>query len=149
MGTRTIVGLILVLLCACTRRQRGPNFPPDVVQYHQEAWRDFNKTAASFSVADGVDQREANLLAQAFFLWKVGACGFAEAPEDAGGEWHSHPRIGYAGQPGSDIIRIDKRTGTVSYASEPPVAAASVIQHERERLRDNLRSYGGESAGDE
>jgi hypothetical protein len=145
MGTRTIVGL--VLLCACARRQQSSGFPPDVVEYHREAWVDFKKATASFSVGDGVDQPEANLLAQAFFLWKIGACGFAEAPTDAGGEWRSRPRIGFAGQPGNDAIRIDKRTGIVSYASEAPVTAASVIQHERERLRDNLRTYVGQSAG--
>jgi hypothetical protein len=61
--------------------------------------------------------------------------------------WLSRPRIGYAGQPGHDLIRIDKRTGMVSYASEAPLPAATVIQHERERLHDNLRTYAGESAG--
>ena len=147
MGTRTTIVVILVLTCACARRHRGNDFPPDVVQYHQEAWRDFNKAATSFSATDGVDQHEANLLAQAFFLWKIGGCGFADAPGDDGEEWRSRPRIGYAGQPGSEFIRIDKRTGTVSYASEPPATAASVIQHERERLRANLLTYVGESAG--
>ena len=65
MGTRTTVAVIFVLTCACARRHRSPHFPPDVVQFHRKAGRAFNKAATSFSAADGVDQREADLLAQA------------------------------------------------------------------------------------
>jgi hypothetical protein len=147
MGMRAIVGFAFISLCACARRHPIPNVPPDVVEYHREAWRQFNKAVSSFSVTDGIDHSEAELLAQAFFLWKIGGCGFAESPEDAGAEWRSRPRVGIAGQPSSDFIRINKQTGLISHASEPPIAAQSVIGHERERLRDNLRTYVGEVGG--
>jgi hypothetical protein len=143
---RPIVVVVLILVAACARSQSRPQFPPDVIEYHQESWREFDKAASAFSVADGVDQSEAQFLAQAFFVWKISGCGFPESPVDAGAEWQARPRIGYAGEPGSDLIRIDKRTGVVSYAPERPITAKAVMEHERRRLLDNLRTYVGEDA---
>jgi hypothetical protein len=142
---RPIVAVAFVLVGACARKQPIPQVPPDVIEYHRESWREFDKAASSFSVADGVDQSEAQLLAHAFFVWKISGCGFPESPDDAGADWLVRTRIGYAGGPG-DLIRINKRTGSVSYPSERPLAAKAVIQHERRRLLGNLRMYVGESA---
>jgi hypothetical protein len=143
---RRIVVVALILVGACARSQPRPQFPPDIIENHQESWREFDTAASAFSVADGVDQSEAQLLAQAYFVWKISGCGFPESPVDAGTEWQARPRIGYAGEPGNDLIRINKRTGVVSYASERPIAAKAVMEHERRRLLDNLRTYVGDGA---
>ena len=160
---RAVATLTLIILCGCTHtavpsRETLPRtggqaerrrVPDDVIKHLQDAWREFNKAVASFSVADGIDYSEAEFLAQEFFLWKISNCGFADKPEDAGAEWHARPRIGFSGKPGRDLIRINKETGMVSYASAQPVSAESIILHERERLREYLRIDVGEGAAAE
>jgi hypothetical protein len=117
------------------------HLPDDVVEYHRQAWEQFDWAASSFDVADGVDRSEAEFLGGAYFFWRLGPCGFPDEPQDAGAEWHMRPRVGYSGKPAADLIRVDKRSGVVSYASEPSIDARGLIQIERERLRQNLRTF--------
>ena len=138
------VGLTLFSLSACSRT----HYAPADVAYHRDAWREFNKAAASFSVDDGIDRSEAKFLAWAFFNWQISGCGFPEEPQDVDTEWQARPMTGISGRPATHVIRINKRTGAVSYGSNPPIAADLVIRHERETRRDNLRLVGESAEGE-
>jgi len=71
-------------------------------------------------------------------------CGLAEPPKDGGGEWHLLARVGGHSE---DLIRVDKRSGAVSYGSEPPMAAEDLIRLERHRLKENLQTFVREGPG--
>lgn len=68
---------------------------------------------AGVSSADGIDRKEAGLIARAYFMLDVSGCGFPAEPERDGAWWTSVAHVGYAGQPDSEPIRIDARTGGV------------------------------------
>jgi len=144
MGMRATITITALLFAACSRRHPSPHMPPEIVEYHRDAWQRFERAAAAFSTGDGVDKSEAEFLAHAFFVWKISGCGFADTVEDGGSDWNSRPRIGFSGSPGNDLIRINKKTGVLSYGSETPMPARDLIQHEKERLRENLRTFVGE-----
>jgi len=139
IGLLATISITMLSLYACRPR---PKFSSAEVDSSRNALSDFNQAAASFSVDDGIDHSEAQLLVGAFVSGHWG-CGSAGALEDGGTSWRAHPGLGYAGHPAKDFIRVDKQTGAVSYAFEPPVAAQSVIEHERERLRDDVRWHVG------
>jgi hypothetical protein len=118
-----------------------PQFPDDVVRYHEEAWRRFDVAASAFNVADGIDRAEAELLGEAYFTWQLGACGFAGDAQDARTEWRMPLKFGVAGRPLPAPIRVDKATGLVSYAEGPSVQPLDLLQIERARLRGNLQRF--------
>jgi len=97
------VGLTLFSLSACSRT----HYTPADVAYHRDAWREFNKAAASFSVDDGIDRSEAKFLAWAFFNWQISGCGFPEEPQDVDTEWQARPMTGISGRPATHVIRIN------------------------------------------
>ena len=67
-------------------------------------------------VNDGVNLKEAGLIAQAFFISQISGCGFPLKVEDGQGKWVAKTRVGYDGSYGKPI-HIDKRTGNISWAS--------------------------------
>ncbi len=138
---RTITLLAALLAFAC-----GVSF--DVQQHHRDEWQRFNEAAGSFSAVDGIDRGEAELLGGAYFLRKFGACGVPGDARDAGTEWRMRPLVGVGAVPADDEIRVDKRTGAVSYASDPPVSAEALLEGERKRLQEELRDPAGRSAAE-
>ncbi len=68
----------------------------------------------SVDLRDGVDQREATILADQYFFWKVSGCGGIDAVEDMGKAWKFQSRIGYEGRNGPILI-IDKSNGDIIF----------------------------------
>jgi hypothetical protein len=71
------------------------------------------------NVNDGIDAREADAIAWAYFLGYVSACGGPGEGALVGGEWVIPAGFGYAGTPMESPIRINAKTGAVSQAGGP------------------------------
>jgi hypothetical protein len=112
-----------------------------MAQEHRQLLRRFDDIAAAIDFTNGIDASEAEFIAGAYFSMEFGACGGLEKPTDAGAEWVMHPRIGVAGQPLSDFIRVDKRTGAVRYGSGPTTDAKVAIDFERQLLEKNVARF--------
>ena len=118
----------------------------DLAGYHRERLKEFEQAKAVFSSADGISRTEARLLAQEYFALWISGCGYPEEPEDAGEYWISLPRIGYAGEAGEHLIRIEKSSGDVLYAPVGRTPAYLVLERAERRLQENVERfarYGG------
>jgi hypothetical protein len=71
------------------------------------------------NVGDGIDAREADAIAWAYFLGFVSACGGPDQGTLVNGEWVIPAAFGYAGTPMDSPIRVNARTGAVSQAGGP------------------------------
>ena len=74
---------------------------------------------------DGIDQKEAQLIAKAYFLHNVG-CGFYESVSDGGASWVVHGKSGVAGTP-IDGFFITKDSGSVHSPVGPSYESFSVM----------------------
>lgn len=78
-------------------------------------------------LADGIDKKEAYILADAYFGAYISGCGFAsQDPIDQGNKWEIKTFFGYAAQP-YDSIFIDKATGTITCTKGPTIKAPGKI----------------------
>ena len=75
------------------------------------------KALSKVDASDGINEEEAHVIAEAFFLSKISGCGYPEKPVREGGFWVSKTRIGYAGQLG-DSIFIEVGTGTITWGNK-------------------------------
>jgi len=69
--------------------------------------------------SDGINEREATAISWEYFAGYIGACGGPDKGQLMDGEWVIPVSIGYAGRPAESPIRIDARTGAVSYKDGP------------------------------
>jgi hypothetical protein len=69
--------------------------------------------------SDGINQHEANAISSEYFGGYISACGGPDEGQLVNGEWIVPARIGYAGSLGESPIRIDAKTGGVSYRDGP------------------------------
>jgi hypothetical protein len=67
--------------------------------------------------SDGIDQHEADLIAQAYFLRNVG-CGSYESVSDGGSDWIVHGRHGVAASPIRGFL-IGKARGAITSTVGP------------------------------
>lgn len=79
----------------------------------------FQATLGAVSPDDGISQREAQAIADAYFYELVSGCGTTEPAILADGVWTVQLRIGYAGALSDEYVRIDTGHGTVSSAIGP------------------------------
>lgn len=70
-------------------------------------------------VADGIDGREADSIAWAYFLGYISACGGPDQGTLVDGEWVIPVSFGYAGRPMDSPIRINAKTGAISQKGGP------------------------------
>jgi hypothetical protein len=108
--------IILSLACLVCSCRTGPK--PET--YDQRRSRLATELKA-VTVEDGVDEAEANVIAQSYFLRFGPGCGYAADVTDGGPVWISAAHVGYAGVPTREPIRIDKRTGRVTWGNGPTV----------------------------
>ena len=117
-----------------------------MAEEHRHLLRLFDDEAATINLADGVDAAEAEFIGNAYFGMKFGECGTSGKATDGGREWLMHPRIGVSGQPLSDVIRVDKRTGAIRYGSGATTEASAAIEFERGRLQKNVELFSKRTA---
>jgi hypothetical protein len=115
------------------------DFREDALFMQREEWKRFNESAAAFNVTDGINGAEALFLGEAYFSWQLGGCGFPQEPQDGGTEWRLPVRFGVAGTKLPNPVRVDKRTGKVSYAAGESIDPKALIEIERKRIQDLLR----------
>ena len=61
---------------------------------------------------NGIDQAEAYIMAEAYFIYHISGCGYPAEPESANENWASKTQIGIVGKPGPPIF-INKETGDI------------------------------------
>jgi hypothetical protein len=81
----------------------------------------------SVELADGIDEREATILADEYFHTYVSGCGVIGRVLERESYWEAETYVGYAAAPG-EPVRIDMLTGAVSRPSGPTVEAASLLR---------------------
>ena len=107
---RTLQLLVICLLAtACTRPS-----PQDL---------EAELLLKQVQAADGIDQEEAEAIAQAYFLHNVG-CGTYESVADGGDSWVVHGKFGVAGKPIDGFI-ISKNSGSINSPVGPSYASFS------------------------
>jgi hypothetical protein len=72
-------------------------------------------------IEDGIDFREAEIIAQSYFYHFGPGCGVAPHVSDDGQSWISNTPVGYAATPTREPIRIDKQSGRVTWSDGPPI----------------------------
>jgi len=77
------------------------------------------------SAEGGIDHKEAELIAKAYFLRNVG-CGFYESVSDGGGSWVVHGKSGVAGKPIEGFF-IAKDSGSIHSTVGPSYESFSVM----------------------
>ncbi len=65
--------------------------------------------------SNGIDQAEAYIIAEAYFIYHISGCGYPAEPESENENWVSKTQIGIVGKPGPPIL-INKKTGDISWA---------------------------------
>jgi hypothetical protein len=101
--------LALVTITGCTHQFRP--LPP-ATSANQGA--DPDEAIELVNASDGIDKAEAYTIASAYVLRFI-VCGGPGVPTRHGHEWWSTPNVGMAAQPANVPIKIDARTGGVSF----------------------------------
>ena len=61
---------------------------------------------------NGIDQAEAYIIAEDYFIYHISGCGYPAEPESENENWVSKTQIGIVGKPGPPIL-INKETGAI------------------------------------
>ena len=101
-------------MCSCGR-QATENDPFDPQKFMSQAYH-------SVTLEDGIDQKEASLLAGAYFTAYISGCGGTDEPIDIGHAWEIKTVIGVAAKPYAPIF-IDKKTGKITCSKGPSITA--------------------------
>ncbi len=91
----------------------------------------------SLEVGLGIDRHGAEIIGRVYFDRYVSGCGYTGEPQRNGDFWEVQPFVGYAGKPSKRLIRVDARSGGVSWADGPAF----------ETLDDFRRAEHGDGAG--
>lgn len=62
-----------------------------------------------------------------YFQNNISGCGYSGEAVDEGDSWVSFPRAGFAGHPSKDPIRLDKRSGRISWGAGPAYASPKAM----------------------
>jgi hypothetical protein len=74
---------------------------------------------ADVNASDGIDQREADGIAWAYFLGYVSGCGGPDKGSMVDGEWVIPVALGFGGRPMDSPIRINAKTGAIGQSGGP------------------------------
>lgn len=75
--------------------------------------------------SDGINQAEAYIVDEAYFLYQISGCGYAAEPVSEDKNWMSKTQIGIVGKPGPPIY-VNKETGDITWGN--PKKAVSLIE---------------------
>ena len=118
-----IMGWILILsfLFGCSCNRQGPEYEP----FDPE--KKMAETYNSITLEDGIDPKEASLLADVYFTAYISGCGGTDKPVDIGHAWEIKTVFGVAAQPYAPVF-IDKKTGTITCDKGPTIKAPAKNQ---------------------
>lgn len=103
-------GIPLLVVSACTR-----TYSPE------ERANKLKNAASKVVVADGINEKEAAVLAANYYWMYIGiGCGGSGPAIDKGDYWEIDVRVGYAATR-IEPIRIEKNTGRISRAGGPTI----------------------------
>ena len=101
-----------LLLCSCVSHET------QITSEAAGSTRSILQIYDSVHVADGLDQHEAVIMANEYFLIFISGCGGACGASDLGEEWEVSTKYGYAAEP-FDPILVHKKTGRITCAKGP------------------------------
>ena len=82
---------------------------------------------SSITLKAPLSRDEAFAIATLYFERHIPECGALQVPEDHDIKWKVTPRCGYAGQPNTNQIEINKNTGAVSWKNGPSFVSPSKL----------------------
>jgi hypothetical protein len=94
---------------------------------------------AAITVEDGIDEREALIIATAYLYRHITGCGHPGHLRRKGGYWVSRPLLGYSAERAQHRLRIDAVSGAVSWPCGPEFPSPGV----RRLLSDGLPRQPG------
>ena len=79
-------------------------------------------------IEDGISQEEADIIAENYFYrFTPTICGSVARATDGGTNWIAKTYFGIAAMPTREPIRIDKRTGRVTWSDGPTLETPTTI----------------------
>jgi hypothetical protein len=91
---------------------------PSTDEYHSQ----LQAKLRTVVIEDGISQQEADVIAESYFLrFTPIACGSVARPIDGDTVWIAKTYFGIAPMPTREPIRIDKRTGRVTWSDGPTI----------------------------
>jgi hypothetical protein len=109
----SILFCVFLFISACdpSSKNSAKKFDPD--RFIKEAY-------SKVTIADGIDEDEAQLLASAYFTTHIGGCGATTTIVDQGDKWEIKTVFGYAGT-AYESIYVQKSTGIITCKKGPTI----------------------------
>jgi hypothetical protein len=107
------------MILACTLLLAGCD-EPAAISYPQELQALKNRLA-TVNMDDGISKDEADIIAENYWALCGIGCGAMMPPEDWGQYWISKTVLGYAARPTREPIRIDKKSGQITWSDGPTI----------------------------
>jgi hypothetical protein len=82
--------------------------------------RELESQMREVTLEDGVSEREANIIAESYFIRFGPGCGAVADVFDGCQFWIGQTAVGAGGIPTPEPIRIDKQTGRVTWRADDP-----------------------------
>lgn len=92
----------------------------------------------AIEIDDGVNQMEAVVLAQEYFLAYVSGCGVTHEPVDRGDYWAVHAAVGYTATPPPNPITINKRSARLTLEGYPTIEYP--VEHFKRQLESGYQA---------
>ncbi len=108
--------LIILILCLSILGCANSVMPPD--SYAYDNTKPISPQFHGIQLGNGIDSREADLLATVYFSQYEGSCGGNMPVIRRGRFWHASTVVGYGGKSHPDIT-IDSRSGVVRQKGNP------------------------------
>ena len=114
---------------------------------HADTRDHLERFIGSVDAGDGIDEREADGIAWAYFLGYVSACGGPDKGTLVDGQWIIPASSGMGGKRMDAPIRIDAKTGAVSQSGGPAFPNYRGFRWillwgiPLERLKDSIENY--------
>ena len=84
--------------------------------------RDLQTKLGHVVVEDGINDSEANIIAENYFIrFTPTLCGAVEPVSDGGAHWIANTDLGFIPTPTREPIRINKQTGRIAWSDGPTI----------------------------
>jgi len=100
----------------------------DAREGRKTIWAAKARRLNAINVEDGIDEEEADTIAEMYFEMHLGDCGGPQRPTKVGRSWTSIVNFGLLGEPLSTPIKIDARTGGVQGPDGPRYASLAAFR---------------------
>lgn len=93
--------------------------------------RDLQPRLRALVIEDGINEQEANVIAENYFLrFSPIICGSVARVTDDGTSWVARTCFGLAAMPTREPIRVDKSTGRVTWSDGPTIQNSKAISNQ-------------------